>query len=502
TAVFSIVNAIYFRALPYPAADRLAIAHASLPDPRCGGRCARSLTAAEVAVWRAHARSIDAIGTVELRQGEVDVSSGALVLEGAAVNADLPPLLGLRAAIGRGLLAADFTDGAPGALVLSHSVWQSEFGGDSAVVGQRVTIDGRTYPIVGVLAPESELGPPVYSFNVRTAQYLIPQEPGSTAGEQVLVRMRPGVTAAAVESDLAFVLRAAGAGAWHATVEPLRAAIAARYRGSFMLLLGASVVVLLLTCMNVGGLFVARLHDRLPELATRAVLGASRAQLIQQVLTETALVALAGAAGGVWIGYYGTHAARLIPIDRLPFWTPVVMDVRVVSLAVGLALAGGLLSSIAPALALSPQRMVGGLRALVTSAPNRARARSALASAEIALSVVLFVVTGILVEQLIAAERRDLATARHSVVFVAVSTRNAAADASWPDRVIAGLRTLPHVTSVAVTGLPVRAIRRAPPSPNAAIRTPGAMRRVAVYAEGRADPIPDLVFPLARVVTT
>lgn len=498
-SVFSIVSAIYLRPLPYPAADRLAIARASRPDPRCGGLCARPLTASEVSEWRARAHSIDAAGTIELRQGVVDVSGSALILEGAAVNAELVPLFDLHAALGRGLLPADFADGAPGALVLSHSAWESEFGGDSAVVGQRATIDGRTYRIVGVLAPELELGPPVYSFNVRTAQYLVPWQPGSTANQQVIVRMRPGVAPKAVASELDAVLRPADAGSWRATVEPLRTALATRYRGSFSLLLSASGVVLLLVCINVGALFVARLHDRLTELATRAVLGAGRAQLVQQVLTETTLIGLAGAVGGISLAAYGVRVARLIPADRLPYWTPVVLDARVVSLAVGLALAAGLLSSVGPALMLSPQRMLS-MRALVSSAPQRTRIRSLLVSAEIALSVALFVVAGILVQQLVAAERRDLSTAQHSVVFVAVS-RQSSIDASWPDRVIARLRTLPRVTSVAITGMPIRP-RRVAPAPAAAARGgPGPVRRAAVYAEGRNDPIPDLAFPSAGVVT-
>ena len=246
-----------------------------------------------------NSRSIEALGTMELKQGPVLVPSGSLVLEGSAVSRGVPGLLGMQAAFGRTLLASDFADGAPGVLVLSHSAWQSEFGGDSAVVGQLATIGDRAYRIVGVLSPRSELGPPVFSFNVRTAQYVMPRVTSSNAVHQVIILVRPGVTAVAAQSELAALLRNANGAEWVAWVHPLRAALAARYRGSFTLLLAAAVVVLLITCMNVGGLVVARLNDRMPELATRAVLGAGRLQLVQQVVTETALIALSGAAGGM-----------------------------------------------------------------------------------------------------------------------------------------------------------------------------------------------------------
>ena len=500
TSVFSIVDAIYFRPLPYPNADRLAIAQATFPDPRCGGRCARQPAMAEVALWQRQARSIDAIGAIELRQGEVDVAAGSLVLEGAAVSAELPSMLGLRAAVGRVFVASDFTEGAPGVIVLGHAAWESEFGGDSAIVGQTATIDSASYRIVGVLAPESELGSPLYSFNARTAAYLVPQERWSTTVNQVVVRLRPGVTLSAAVSELAFVLRSTTGGTWQATVVRLRDAYAARYRGSFTLLLGAAAIVLALTCVNVGGLLAARLNDRMPELSTRAVLGAGRAQLVQQVLTETGLVAGAGAVGGVLLAFYGTRAARLIPAERLPFWTPIVMDARVVVLAVVLALVGGALLSIAPVFRLSPARMASGVRELVSAPPGRARMRSILVGAEIALSVVLVAVAGILVKQLVAAEERDLATSKRSVVFVALSARNGATDASWSDRTIAGLRGLPGVTTVAVSGMEVRA--RVAPRRDSVVRRPGALRRAqALFVEGRDEPVTGVMFPLATVVT-
>jgi len=503
TAVFSVVNAIYFRPLPYPNADRLAFASAAFADPMCDRRCARTPTAAEVAEWRNHARSIEEIGTIEPRQGIVTLSSGSLVLEGAAVSREIPDLLGLHAALGRGLVADDFFDGAPGVLVLSHSAWQSQFGGDSAVVGQVATIEDASYRIVGVLASESELGPPLFSLNVHTAEYVMPQSGVATSGStnQAIVRVRPGVSGTAVQAELASLLRHASGADWQATVQPLRDMLADRYRGSFSLLLAAAAVVLLITCMNVGGLLIARLNDRMPELATRAVLGAGRMQLMQQVVTETALIALAGGAGGLLIGYYGTSAARIIPADRLPFWTPIVMDVRVVALAFALALLGGIALSVAPLITLSPARIVAGLRELVTAAPSRARARGIVVSAEVALSVVLFGVAGILVKQLIAAERRDLGLAKHSVVHVELDHHGPDPDATWAARVITGLRSLPGVRYVTVSGMPKRSIRRSVVRQDTVMRRPGAVRRAAVFVEGRSDPVTDVTFPIARVVT-
>jgi putative ABC transport system permease protein len=266
------------------------------------------------------------------------------------------------------------------------------------------------------------------------------------------------------------------------------------------MLFAASLVVLLLTCMNVGGLLVARLNDRIPELATRAVLGATRFQLVQQVVVETGLLALAGGIGGVAIALYGTSAARLIPLERLPFWTPIVMDSRVLVLAAVLALVGGLALSIAPLVTLSPPRIASELRALVVGAPTRARGRRIVVGLEVAFSVVLFGISGILIKQLVSAERIDLGSAKRSVVFVALANRGPAKDGGWPDRMIQGLYVLPRVHAVAISGLAKR-MTATRERRDSVMRAPSALRRAAVYVEGRPDPIPDLLFRIATIVT-
>lgn len=459
--VFSVVNAIYFRPLPYPSADRLASLSIALRAPGCDQRCVRSPTMSELALWDGRMASADAIGMIRADEQIGVVDGASTVLEGAIITRAIPDLLGLRALRGRSLLAADFASGADRVLVLSHGAWLSEFGGDPAIVGKVMTLGSVNYHIVGILDPASALGPPLFSFNVNEAQYAAPTvDATSGTSGQVLVRWKADASRARMAAEVdAFLARSTvtpGTLTWRASVVPLHDVLADRYRSSFVVLLGAVGVVLLVMCMNVAGLLLARLSDKLPQFATRALLGANRFQLIRPIAIETMSIAIAGGAGGLLVAAYGVRLARLIPPDRLPFWTPVLIDSRVIAIAFGLAVVGGLALSCAPLGILSPSRITSGIRDLVSSSPARARMRGVIVAGEIALSVMLLTAAAVLTRQLVAAERRDLGVARHSVVYLSVAPKRQTGaienTSQWAAEIIDRVRTVPNVLGVAVTG--------------------------------------------------
>lgn len=502
TAMFSVINAIYFRELPYPHADRLATIALSTNDAACTRGCARAPTPAEVERL-ALTKSLDAVGTVAITQSVMQLRDGSVVLEGAEVSRDIPSLLGLRAIAGRALLPADFANGAPNVIVLGHSAWVTQFGGDAAIVGQVANIDGTLYRIVGVLSESSELGPPIYSFNVRTAQYLTPMPASSQQPIiQVLGLLNEGTTYATAQSEVGAAL-GGDRGTWRAAVVPVRALLVDRYRGSFTRLLGAVAIVLLITCLNVTGLFLARINDRMPELATRAVLGAGRAQLLRCVVIELLIVAMIGGAGGLGIGYAGMRLTRLIPVEQLPFWTRITMDGRVAAFALVLTLGGAIALSIAPIIALSPTRVMASMRGLVDATPVRARLRGIIVGIEIALSVMLLGAAAVLTRQLVAAESRDLGWAKQSVVYASLlGPRGSRSEngAAWSQRVEASMRGLAGVSSVGLTGAPARQRR-----PATAAERVGGMGRggqgPSVFVEGRDEPLTAIRFGPATAVS-
>jgi putative ABC transport system permease protein len=502
TAVFSILNAIYFRPLPYPQAERLAAVSLSLTDSACARGCLRAPTADEAARLDG-VPTVESAGTLSITQETIELPTGAFVLEGAEVSREIPALLGLRAAVGRSLTADDFADGAAPVLVLGHGAWVGQFGGDSAIVGQAARVGDRLFRIVGVLGESSELGSPIYSFNVRAAQYLVPAQRGADRQpSQMIARLRAGSAPEAASAAIDARLRSHDATAsWHAVVVPLRTVLSDRYRGSFALLLGAIAVVLSIICLNVTGLLVARLNERMPEMATRAVLGAGRIALVRLIATETLAIAAAGGAGGLLIGYWATTATRWLPLDRLPFWTEVRMDLRVVAFGLALTTGAGLVLSVMPILALSPSRVAAGIRGLVMATPARARLRGFIVAAEVALSVVLLAAAATLMRQLIAAEHRDLGWAKQSVVYLSLGRDVRAADGfAWMQRIQAGLRPIPGVAALGVIGADASRSRSMSASERLQQMAAGP-RRPSIVVEGRDERITSVHFGSAQIVS-
>ncbi|MEP6833882.1 MAG: ABC transporter permease [Gemmatimonas sp.] len=498
--VFSVLNAIHFRPLPYPNADRLTTIQVRISDPRCGDRCLRDPDADEAESFRVSASSIEKLGTIRVTQGTLLLPSGARIMKGAAVSESLTELLALRVALGRPLNSADFRADAPGALLLSYSAWLSDFGGDSAVVGRGVTLGDATYVITGVLNRAAELGSPLYSYNApNNAQYVIADRGALTAASstsRVIARIRNGwtVTQLTAQLDAQLKLRMVRSAnqpqtAGIASVQSMRTVLADGYRSSYWTLFAAVAIVLLITCLNVTGLFLARLSDRANELATRTALGASRSRLAQQIGTETFVISFAGGVGGVLLAFWGTLALRALPAGQLPFWSDVSVDTRTMLLVAVLTAVAGLILSLAPLAALSPHRLLVSLRETVGAGRSRATLRSTLVALQVALSVVLLGFAGLLTKVLVSAEFRDTGIAKHSMLYVLLDTPPFISDAqalALEQRISDEVRHIPGVVSVSVGGSAPRA--RVP-------RDRNAPRPPAMSIEGRPDALPATVAP-------
>jgi predicted permease len=401
TAAFSVADFVLVRPLPYPDSDRLVKLWEQVPGYQV------ELSPANYRDWRAASTAFESMGAyfpIEVNLvGEGDPER----LAAASVTSDLLSMLGVPPALGRVFAPADDREGAPGTVVLSHSVWQSRFGGDPGVLGRRLLLDGEPHLVIGVM-------PPGFHFPSRDIALWRPMpfrpddyEDRDNNYLNVLGRLRPGVSLEEAKAEMGVITarlereypkenEQTGA-----ILLPLRDYVPERSRLLLLGLCGAALCILLIACANLANLLLARTLARQKELALRTALGAGRERLVRQLLTET--IVLAGAGGG--LGVLLAAAAmpvlgRLVP-DTLPVGQSPALDLRVLFVAgliTGLtALAFGVL----PALRAGRDTGFDALREGARSGGGpKQRLRSALVVAEVMASVALLVSSGLLLRAL------------------------------------------------------------------------------------------------------
>lgn len=400
TTIFGVVDAVIIQPLPF--ADPARLVHVRETTPR-----GDEFTASEPDYldFAAQNRSLAALAAYKPVDLALTGAGEPLRLHGAAASASLFPLLGVRPAIGRGFRADEDAPGDPSSVVvLSHALWTARFGGDSTVVGRTVTLDGRAHTVIGVMRaddrfPEADVYVPLHAS---------PRADRTDHWLELVGRLRPGVTIAAAQADLARVARDIGAihptsRGWGVRVGSLaHALVDDAFRRAGWVLLAATGLLLLLACANVANLLLARASTRQAELGLRAAIGAGRWRLVRQLLTESAvLVAIAGGLGllGTAWGIAGVHA---FGAGRIPRLDGVALDARVVGAALAASIVTCLACGLAPALRaarVDPAAALGeggggGARAGVSR--RQRRVRDALVVFQVALSMVLLVSAGLM----------------------------------------------------------------------------------------------------------
>jgi putative ABC transport system permease protein len=454
TAIFSAVNGVLLRPLPYPDPDRIltiwgrhpAIGResASLPD-FLDWRKARSFSG--MAAWANAAFTVT--GT-----GEPEVVSGALV------TPNYFRVLGAPIPLGR-----DFRDdearGAARVVVLSQGYWQRAYGGRSDIVGSRITLGGVPYTIVGAGARGLALPAEVDIW--------APFQTDTTLGRrndflQVIGRLAPGATAETAEVELATIARrleaeypASNAG-WGVELIGLHERIVGEIRPALLVFLGAVALVLLIACANVANLMLVRVAARERELTIRAALGASRRRLVRQLLTESVLLALAGGVLGLGLAVWVVSALRALDPGTLPRLDAVRLDARALAFALVLSVGTGLLFGVVPAVRARRFDLRGGLaeggRAL-SGARSAARTRSALVLAEVALASVLLVGAALLLRSFVGLTRVDPGVSVDGILTARVTLPRSRYDdparqVAFADALLDRARALPGVASAAL----------------------------------------------------
>jgi predicted permease len=455
TAAFSVTDFVLIRPLPFPQPDRLVQLWENVPSYD-----EMELSPANYRDWKRMTKSFETIGAFYPQQVSLIGHGEPERIEGAEVSADLLPTLGVQPVMGRLFTAAEDRPGAAGTVILSYRMWQSEFGGDPAIVGSQLNLDGSPFTVIGVMP--REFGFPVSDTRLWLPSRL-PEDPDRNNNYMDVVgRLKPGVSLEQARAEMNVIAaqleRQYPKENLHtaATVNRLRDELSQKSRGLLWALSGAAICVLLIACTNLANLLLARGMARQKELAVRTAIGAGRERLARQMITESLLLAFAGGGLGVLVAMSALPLmARLVPAT-LPTAGMPAIDARVLLFAALLTLGTGIAFGVGPAWRLGRGADLSGLREGSRAGGGRKeRLRSALVMAEIMASVVLLVSAGMLIRALWRVQATHPGFAADGVLTLRTALPPKYATLASRDRfytsVLADVRRLPGVVSAAYT---------------------------------------------------
>jgi predicted permease len=404
TAIYSVLDTLLLRPLPYPEPDRLVQISETLDNGR-----PNSVSGGAFLDWRTHATQFDAIALTGQVAYNLRGTTTTERLRGLEVSYEFFRVLGVQMLHGRGFLPdEDRPGGATDVVVITEESWRSRFAADPLIIGRIVILDEVPRTVIGVL--------PAGAWLIKEDAFFVPAvlTPGTPRAERaphwaaVFGRLAPGATVAQADAELKSVKRQLSSQYptfkqdWSVVVQPAVDVIRGLTRGPVLILFTAVAVVLLIACANVANLLVARGCQRQQELALRSAIGATGSRLLRQVLTENLVLAAIGGVVGVGVAYLGVELLRNITAESTPFSHSPRLDARALSFTLVATLVTGLLAGVWPALRARRMDLSGSIAdgGRGATGAGRRRTHSPLVIAEVALTVILLTSAGLLLRSL------------------------------------------------------------------------------------------------------
>ena len=459
-AIFSVVNAVLLRSLPYNDPDRLIVLRENKPPqfPEF------SVSPGNFLDWEKQNTVFEKLAAIRgFSYNLIDSGSEPERLRGARVSAGLFEMLGVKPATGRTFVAEEDQPGHDAVVILSNKLWQRRFGADPNIIGKAITLNGSSYAVIGIM-------PPTFQFPDRETELFTPAAFDADQAKQhgshyisVVGRLKPGVTLEQAHTEMnTIAARLAQAypdsnTGWGVTLFPMQEYEAREIKPALLLLLGAVALVLLIACANVANLLLARATARQREIAIRTALGASRWRVIRQLLTESILLSLVGGGMGLLMAVWGIDFLLALAPEDLPRGQGGTLDARVLGFTILITLLTGVVFGLAPALQASKpnlnETLKEGGRGL---AGGHHRVRSSLVITEVALALVLLVGAGLLIRSFMRLQQVDPGFNPENALAVSVSlpAKKYAEDeqqAAFFKQLIEKVSALPGVVAVGAT---------------------------------------------------
>ncbi|HTS11134.1 MAG TPA: ABC transporter permease [Candidatus Limnocylindrales bacterium] len=459
TAIFSLVNALIMKSLPYPHAERMGTIFARVT----GANPSDSLSALDGEKWELLRDSVPSlVSAVSGGTSGVNLQAGGHVeyVHAGRVSAHYLDVLGLHPIIGRSFSEEEDRPHGPKAVILSYGVWRNVFDADPNILGQAILLRSEPYTVVGVLAQNATT-----PLNADVYTPLQPSRSGEGGGTNfdAITRLRDGATWQQADAEInrawasraeRFAKNSGGSQVWYHSVS-LQRGETDTLRPQVLALMAAAGFILLIACANLAGLTLVRMLRRTPEVATRLALGASQWQILKQFWVENLLLALIGGAVGIAVGYLALDGLLLLlPEHFLPV-AQVPLDARVMAFTLVVSLLTSILFGMLPALTARKVELRSGMASRTASRGGQRRLRQAMIAGEVALTVVLLAASGLLIRTLVHLETLPPGFNPHGVMVAKASLddvrfHDPAAFRKLLDESTAAMRQIPGVQDAAV----------------------------------------------------